>query len=138
MKQIQIIPVDHRGEKRLLVKFDYDAELIGIIKKVEGATFSNTHKSWHVANNPEKLKELFRVFKGLASVDTTAVFDKTPFFTEKKPIIKLKPGKVDEKEEKVAERNSEGASFEKKKLAVRFALLTKQGCSCQLAKITKR
>jgi len=92
MKQIQIIPVDHRGEKRLLVKFDYDTELIGIIKKVEGATFSNTHKSWHVANNPEKLKELFRVFKGFATVDTTAVFDKIPFLTEKIPIKKLAPG----------------------------------------------
>ncbi len=96
MKQIQIIPVVHRQEKRLLVKFDYDVKLISIIKKVEGATFSITRKSWHVANNPEKLKELFRVFKGFASVDTTAVFDKIPFLTEKKPIKKLAPGNYED------------------------------------------
>ena len=91
MKQIILIPIVHRDEKRLLVKFTYDSELISIIKKVEGATFSNTHKSWHVPNNPEKLKEIFRVFKGFASIDTTAVFDK-PHSPEKNQIIKSKLG----------------------------------------------
>jgi integrase/recombinase XerD len=99
MKKILLKPIVHRNENRLLVKFPYDAELIAIIRKVEGATFSATHKSWHVANNPEKLKELFRVFKGFASVDTTAVFDKVPFFTEQKPVVKLKAGVYDNKKE---------------------------------------
>ncbi|MGD0712305.1 MAG: site-specific tyrosine recombinase/integron integrase [Bacteroidales bacterium] len=101
MKLIHLIPVNHKNEKRLLVKFPYDAELIAIIRKVEGATFSATHKSWHVANNPEKLKELFRVFKGFASVDTTAVFDKVPFFTEQKPVVKLKAGRIEENNSEV-------------------------------------
>jgi|GEM_PF-1623213 len=98
MKQILLIPVVHRNERRLLVKFDYDSELTGIIRKIEGSTFSNTQKSWHVANNPEKLKELFRVFNGFASLDTTAIFDKIPFLTEKKPIAKLKQSDFDEKD----------------------------------------
>jgi len=99
MKQIILIPIVHRDERRLLVKFDYDSELVGIIRKVEGSTFSNTNKSWHVPNNPEKLKELFRVFKGFASVDTTAIFDKIPFLTEKKPVIKLAPGNYENNSE---------------------------------------
>ena len=69
MKQIILVPVVHHDEKRLLVKFPYDSELVGIIKKIEGSTFSNTHKSWHVANNPEKLKELHTVFNGCASIE---------------------------------------------------------------------
>jgi integrase/recombinase XerD len=51
-------------------------ELISIIKKVEGATFSNTHKSWHVSDNSETIQELFKIFKGKALLDTTAVFKK--------------------------------------------------------------
>jgi hypothetical protein len=77
MKSIFLVPVEHRNEKRLLVKFPYDSELIGIIKKVEGATFSATHKSWHVANNPVTLKELFRIFKGFAFVDASAVSERS-------------------------------------------------------------
>jgi len=99
MKQIILIPIVHRNERRLLVKFGYDSELVGIIRKVEGSTFSNTNKSWHVPNNPEKLKELFSVFKGFASVDTTAIFDKTPFLTEKKPVIKLAVGSYENNSE---------------------------------------
>jgi hypothetical protein len=77
MKHIQLIPVVHRNEMRLLVKFNYDSELTAIIRKVEGSTFSNTQKSWHVSNTPEKLNELFRVFKDVASIEVSADFDKT-------------------------------------------------------------
>lgn len=76
MKNIQLIPVVHRNANRLLVKFDYDAKLIGIIKKVEGATFSYTHKSFHVPNSKVIINELFRLFNGMAFIDTSAVFDK--------------------------------------------------------------
>lgn len=100
MKHVSLIPVVHNEQKRLLVKFNFDSELTSIIRKVEGSTFSNTNKSWHVPNNPEKLKELFRVFKGFASVDTTAIFDKIPFLTEKKPVIKLAPGIYEKKSER--------------------------------------
>jgi integrase/recombinase XerD len=111
MKQIILVPVVHRDEKRLLVKFPYDSELVSIIRKIEGSTFSNTHKSWHVANNPEKLKELFIVFNGFASLDTTAVFDKIPFLTEKKPIVKLEPRDYDKKNENNSEVRVQNAEL---------------------------
>lgn len=76
MKTIILKPVNHRGAERLLVSFAYDAELIALIKKVEGATFSSTLSNWHVSNNRETLKELFRIFKGIAFLDTTAIFKK--------------------------------------------------------------
>lgn len=74
LKTIIITPVLHRNKNRLLVKFGYDSELISLIRKVEGATFSATHKSWHVADNPENRKELPGLFKDVALVDATAVF----------------------------------------------------------------
>jgi len=78
LKTIQLIAVIHKGEKRLLVKFPYDSELIAIIRKVEGATFSSTQKSWHVADKPETLKELYRVFKDVAIINEESLKIQVP------------------------------------------------------------
>jgi site-specific recombinase XerD len=83
MKNIQIKPIVHHNEKRLLVIFSYDNELIAIIKKVEGATFSSTHKSWHVADKPEKMTELFRVFNGFASIEVEEIVHQIKTISEK-------------------------------------------------------
>ena len=74
LKTITVKPVFHRGAERLLVLFPYDADLIALIRNVEGSTFSSTYRSWHVPNNRETLKELFRIFKGAAFLDTTGIF----------------------------------------------------------------
>ncbi|HOY33455.1 MAG TPA: site-specific integrase [Bacteroidales bacterium] len=79
MKTIVLKPVNHRGAERLLVLFPYDVELIALIKKVKGATFSSTLENWHIANNRDNLKELFRLFKGIAFLDTTAIFKKDEY-----------------------------------------------------------
>lgn len=88
MKQIHLIPVIHHGERRLLVKFDYDSELVGIIRKVEGSTFSNTHKSWHVADTKENLYQIINSFKGFAEVDASLAFEKIPFLRDHTPVEK--------------------------------------------------
>jgi site-specific recombinase XerD len=74
MKTITIKRVTHRGDKRLLVSFDYNSELISIVRQIQGNAWSKTHNSWHVPNNPESLKEIFRVFKGKAFIDSKEVF----------------------------------------------------------------
>jgi integrase/recombinase XerD len=76
MKTIILKPVNHRGAERLLVIFDYDTQLIALIKQIEGATWSQTNKSWHVPDNEETLQELLRIFNGKALIDKSAVFKK--------------------------------------------------------------
>jgi site-specific recombinase XerD len=88
MKSIQLIPLEHKGEKRMLVKFPYDLELIAIVKKVADAKWSQTHKSWHVADTPEKIKEVVNAFKGLANVDTSIANEKIPFLRDRTPVKK--------------------------------------------------
>jgi len=65
---IQIIAVIHRGQPRLLVKFAYNAGLIAMIKKVAGAAWSQTHKSWHIPNDEKSISELHRIFKDIAFI----------------------------------------------------------------------
>lgn len=73
MKRIQIIPVFHRQEKRLLVKFDIDPELTLLVRKIDNATFSATYKGWHVADTDENLGKLLQLFQNVAIIDSTAV-----------------------------------------------------------------
>ncbi len=127
MKNVVLIPVVHKGRKRLLVKFDYDSELNGIIRKVGDSTYSATRNSWHVANNPETLKELFRLFKGIAVIDTTAVFDKGSKFDVQSSMVETAKERLDDGANggKGDEENrgiGEGVSFEKQKVhSLQFA-----------------
>jgi len=69
MKAIVLKPVVHRGARRLLAIFDYDAELIQLMKQVSGSAWSQTHRSWHVPDNKKSIEEIISVFRGKALVD---------------------------------------------------------------------
>jgi len=58
----------HESERRIALRFPYDATLIDAAKKM-GAKWSSTHRCWHTANSPEQLQAIFAAFKGLAWVD---------------------------------------------------------------------
>jgi len=89
MKTILLKPVNHRGAERLLVIFPYDAQLISLIRNVEGVTFSSTFKSWHVPNDGQTLDELFRLFKGTAWVDCSQLESN---FNENNTAVAIKHG----------------------------------------------
>lgn len=44
---IKINKARHRGEDRLFISFEYDKNLISLVKKVEGVTWSASKKVWH-------------------------------------------------------------------------------------------
>ena len=69
MKQIKLIPVNHRGNSQLFVKFAIDNELLTILRKIPDAKWSRTHTSWYVANNPENLKLIYCLFEGVAVIE---------------------------------------------------------------------
>lgn len=59
---IRISKVVHRGETRLKLDFDYCQTTIGLVKKIEGATWSRSMKAWHVPDKAASInciKELF-------------------------------------------------------------------------------
>jgi site-specific recombinase XerD len=74
MLTIKLEPVNHNDQQRLLLRFDYNKELIELVKTIEGASWSHTYRSWHVSNNPENLRAIFRIFKGKTLIDKSAVF----------------------------------------------------------------
>lgn len=59
--QIKMYKARHRGENRLFISFEYDKELISLVKKVQGATWSASKKVWHTEfsiKNIQATKEL--------------------------------------------------------------------------------
>ncbi|MCO6484551.1 MAG: hypothetical protein J5I41_02120, partial [Saprospiraceae bacterium] len=52
-RAISIQPVCHRGEARLALHFPYDKAMIGAVKALPGARWSDTMKCWHVPDTAE-------------------------------------------------------------------------------------
>lgn len=73
---IRLEAIAHNGTRRLALRFPYDSELIAAAKTM-GAQWSRTHNCWHVPNGGESMKAVFAAYKGLAWVDTTALFAPT-------------------------------------------------------------
>ena len=64
----------HKKELRLLLRFDYNTELIGIIKKLNGSKWSLTMKCWHLHFSQENIALITATFKDVTNIN----FDKLP------------------------------------------------------------
>jgi len=74
--KVVLSPLVHREERQIGIVFPKDNVLIKAAKQINGVLWSNTHKCWYVQNKPENLKRIFAVFRGLAWVDSKALFEK--------------------------------------------------------------
>lgn len=99
MKMTELIPVVHRGENRILVRFERDEELNSLIKKRTDARWSATFKCWHIADTPEELDKLMYAFRGKVDIDPSAVYEKIPFLRDRTALEKLNK-KIEEEKKK--------------------------------------
>ncbi len=53
MKNIQYKPVIHRGEKRIMVLFEYDTDIITKLREKTKAKWSKTLRAWHIEDTIE-------------------------------------------------------------------------------------
>jgi integrase/recombinase XerD len=83
---INVKHVFHKNKNMLALGFPIDAELNSVARKLEGIKWSNTHKAWLVEDNRENLKEIYRLFKGIANVDTSELFAKSSAVSSSVPL----------------------------------------------------
>lgn len=76
MKSVKLEKVHHKGEDRILLRFEYDKELISLARTIEDCRWSATYRSWHVTNCPANLREIFRLFRGKAIIDSERIFER--------------------------------------------------------------
>ena len=69
MKSITIEKVHHRGEWRLLLRYNIDAELTLLLKQLAGFIYSKTHRCWHIAATHEQLQILKTLVRNKAILE---------------------------------------------------------------------
>jgi site-specific recombinase XerD len=73
MKTVVIRRALHKDVPRLFVLFDYDVELIALIKKIDGAAWSHTRKGWHLEDTEANVQRIVSLFKGIAEINTVDI-----------------------------------------------------------------
>lgn len=73
MATIVIEKLFHRNEPRLALRFPKDAALQQVVRTLPDARFSATHRCWYINERPNRVTELFKLFKGKAYLDVTAL-----------------------------------------------------------------
>jgi len=109
-KTIKISPAIHRGKKVITFTYDYDSELIAVIKKMRSMRWSQTMKRWYMDASVFDLNDFFEKLKGKAYIDYSAL-KKEP--TDNRPVrksgknslrptekIDLPPGYIEKLEQK--------------------------------------
>ncbi len=82
METIEVKPIIHQHTHKLGLYFPYDNDLIKLVRTLPNAKWSKTFGCWHIDNNSSNLKEIYKVFIGVAKLDTRAVY--TPCLPVKK------------------------------------------------------
>ena len=73
MKNVFAERVTHKGELRIALRFEFDAELIKHVKGFPGARWSSSMGYWHIAYTRDNVDKLPAFFKGKANLDCSAL-----------------------------------------------------------------
>jgi len=69
MKNVIAKRIIHNGEKRIALRFAYDAELIAIVKELPGARWSRRMQCWHITDSSDVITLLLKALQGKAYID---------------------------------------------------------------------
>ena len=64
MAEIIVSEFLNNNEKRIALKFEYNVEVIAMIKTTEGSVWSRSHKFWHIPYSSNVIRVLSERFKG--------------------------------------------------------------------------
>lgn len=74
METIVVKPIIHQNTHKLGLFFPYNEELLRLVRTFPDAKWSKSLRCWHIDNNSRNLKEIYKVFSGVAKLDTEPVY----------------------------------------------------------------
>jgi integrase/recombinase XerD len=74
-KTITLKREEYKNEKRILLYFSYDSELIDLTRQISDASWSRTLQCWHVPDKEGIVNVIFEVFKDKAIIDYTGIIN---------------------------------------------------------------
>ena len=66
---IKLYREKHKNKDRLFIKFPYNTELMKTVRSIEGISWSNTHKAWHVLYSKENFRSIESYLKNYAVLE---------------------------------------------------------------------
>ena len=91
LKTIKLSKSIHHEQDVVVIRFEYDLELIGALKQVSGARWSKTMNCWYIPEKQFDLHNLFEAFKNLAFVDYSVLKSRPAPFVVKNKKVKTYP-----------------------------------------------
>ncbi len=70
---IRLQPKLHRNTQCLFLYFQYNVSFIDLVKSELSAKWLQTERARYIQNNPRNLKLIFKLFKGKAKINTSAL-----------------------------------------------------------------
>ena len=86
MDKIILKPLQYNGEENIAMYFPNNALLNKAVRSIKKARWTTTHKCWYVPHSKQKYNEIYTAFKGIASIDESALHPSLP--EKKKGVIK--------------------------------------------------
>ena len=59
---MKISKITHKEKDRIMLQFSFDREKINLVKQIEGATWSQTLKAWHIPYTIESYQKMVNLF----------------------------------------------------------------------------
>ncbi len=88
MKNLQLIPDTHRHDPIVKASFDYDRELIVLVKSQKGARWSRTLQSWYFLKKDFQLNSFYQALKGKVYLDYSKLNTNIPKVAPKRTTSK--------------------------------------------------
>lgn len=91
LPKITLSKLFHRKQHSIGINFDYNSDILVIVRTLPSSKWTSTHKTWYIKNTPAHLKLIYKKFKNIAQIDGETFFTKSPVVKEEKVIAqKLK------------------------------------------------
>lgn len=94
LPKVRLSKKTHRGDRRILLRFEYDKNLISTVKSIPGRAWSKSLNSWHVADTSEKLALVLKSLKGKAEVTAVDLGQFQPKNRQEKTTKKIRSTKI--------------------------------------------
>lgn len=59
---MKISKINHRERDRIMIQFPFDTDKVNLVKQIDGATWSQTLKAWHIPYSIESYQNLIKLF----------------------------------------------------------------------------
>jgi hypothetical protein len=82
--KITATKTEHRGETRFMLLFPYDKETIETIRKIAGASWSQTRKAWHIPFTNEAFSQLKALYPDVECSEMNFPVEPSPAFIYEK------------------------------------------------------